>query len=58
MDAFINHEDIPNYYDKKYEIKNKKVYGMLRASKDIKKEKNLILIIKMNITFILLLGLL
>jgi len=41
-DAFINHEDIPNcYYDKKYEIKNKKVYGILRASKDIKKGEEL-----------------
>ena len=39
---FINHEDIPNcYYDKKYEIKNKKVYGILRASKDIKKGEEL-----------------
>ena len=56
-DAFINHEDIPNcYYDKKYEIKNKKVYGILRTSKDIKKGEELILIIKMNITFILLFG--
>lgn len=40
--SFINHENDYNcYYDNKYEIKNKKVYGILRAYKDIKNGEEL-----------------